>query len=420
MKQDNRHAVTGAFGYSGKYMAERLIGALVGVAVWVQVSAGGQSAAWGPHAVGWREVTVERRGPSTFQAVACYPAAGTGHAMPLSQAEAPYPGVTFGHGFLSPPVLYTVSMAHLASHGYVVIAPRSGLELAPDWFAYADDFRFCLDYLEIQNEFTDSFLYRAIDTGAFGMTGHSMGGGSSILAAAADPRVRAVVPLAPARFGPPSGEAIAALNVPVCILAAGDDAITPMPVHTWPLFLGAGPPSLMAVIRGASHCQFSDLPVPDPFCDEARIDRARQHEITREFVVGFLDLYLKGKGDAWDRIWGPSALFDPDVQVWARPGVTLRPRWQVRYAPPGRPVTFEVSVLNRGAAPDRYRLSAWGDAQHLALEPGTTAMVAPGEATQVRVTIAIRPGATGPAFAVLNTRSDHDGATGTYAILLLL
>lgn len=375
---------------------------------------------WGPQGVGWQNVDIERPDATTFAATIYYPASSTGRHAPISGSEAPYPAVTYGHGFASPPIIYILNMAHLASHGYVVVAPWSGLELLPDWFDYADDFRSCLDFLERENAMADSPLFGAIDTEALGMTGHSMGGGSSILAAAADPRVRAVVPLAPAKFGPPSLDAIATITAPMCIVAATDDAITPMANHAVPLFREAPSPSLMAIVQGGSHCQFADLPVPDPFCDVARIDGARQRELVRSYVVGFLDLYLKGKTDAWGWIWGPSALFNPDVTVRARPGLQLQPQVAVRIAAPGAPVTADITLRHQGLAADRFSLAAWGTAEVLAIDPARTPEIAPGGQSTIRLTLASPPGAASFSFAFLHAYAESDGVTGTFAMVLLL
>jgi dienelactone hydrolase len=62
--------------------------------------------------------------------------------------------------------------------------------------------RHCLTYLEEQNADPASWLFGQVATAQFGVSGHSMGGGASILAAAADARIKAVANLAAAETNP--------------------------------------------------------------------------------------------------------------------------------------------------------------------------------------------------------------------------
>ncbi|MCS7300748.1 MAG: hypothetical protein NZ556_04245, partial [Fimbriimonadales bacterium] len=145
-------------------------------------------AAPGLYRAGRRRVTVHRPNNTTFNAQLYYPATATGDNTPYDGSGAPYPAISFGHGFLQPPERYRSILEHLATWGYFVIATESGLELFPNHRAYSEDMRFCLIYLEQQNADASSSLFGQVATERFGISGHSMGGGASILAAAADSR----------------------------------------------------------------------------------------------------------------------------------------------------------------------------------------------------------------------------------------
>jgi predicted dienelactone hydrolase len=370
--------------------------------------------------VGWREVAVRRADNSLFDAWIYYPALADGPDTALDPQEAPYPGITFGHGFLSPPLLYGPTMRALAANGYIVVAPQSRLELLPDWYAYAEDMSCCLDFLEQENTRAGSFLQAAVNCAAFGMSGHSMGGGSCILAAAADTRVRAIVPLAPAKFGPPSVDTIRTLRVPVCILAGSEDTLTPLWNNAGPLFGAAPPPALLVVILGGSHCQFADLPIPEAICGSASIPWDRQIEITRHYMAGFFDLYLKGDPGARDRIWGLKAALEPDLVVWSRPGLRLRPRLRVLSARRIGVTRTRLSVENEGQASRRFRIQGWVGSGEIEVVPGMTGLLEPGGSARVDVTV---QGVAVPAVAdvaVITAHPEDDPLTSDSAVLLLV
>jgi dienelactone hydrolase len=159
-------------------------------------------AAHGAYRAGRRRVTVRHPNNTTFTAQLYYPATATGDNTPYDGSGAPYPAVSFGHGFLQPPERYRSILEHLATWGYLTIATESGLELFPNHRAYAEDMRHCLTYLEEQNADPASWLFGQVATAQFGVSGHSMGGGASILAAAADARIKAVANLAAAETNP--------------------------------------------------------------------------------------------------------------------------------------------------------------------------------------------------------------------------
>lgn len=81
----------------------------------------------GPYTyAGWEQVTVTRPDSSTFTARLYYPASSSGSGAPYDGSGAPYPVVSFGHGFLTSHTYYQSTLAHLATWGYFVIATTEG------------------------------------------------------------------------------------------------------------------------------------------------------------------------------------------------------------------------------------------------------------------------------------------------------
>lgn len=246
-------------------------------------------------AAGWTIVRVQRANGTHFSALLYYPALATGRDAPVDPTGGPYPAVTFGHGWLVRPRWYDSTLDHLAAQGYVVIASASQTRLFPSHPKFAADMRQCLTYLEQQNVDQDSWLCGLIDTERFGVAGHSMGGGASLLAAAADDRIKAVVALSPAETWPDSAIAAAAsIHVPICYIVGSQDSFTPLEVHTQPMYDNSNPPRQLLVLIGGYHCGFIDPAVP-LFCDSGTMDHRLQLDITWERMTEFFDLYLKGR-----------------------------------------------------------------------------------------------------------------------------
>lgn len=97
----------------------------------------------GPYRAGRRRVTIVRPNGSSFSAQLYYPATATGDGTPYDGSGAPYPAISFGHGFLQPPERYRSTLEHLASWGYFVIATESGLELFPNHQVSSDSAQLC-------------------------------------------------------------------------------------------------------------------------------------------------------------------------------------------------------------------------------------------------------------------------------------
>jgi pimeloyl-ACP methyl ester carboxylesterase len=197
---------------------------------------------------------------------------------------------------------YASTLEHLATRGYFVIATRSQGEVFPDAGQYARDLSDCLTYLEVQNGDAGSWLFRQIATERFGMCGHSLGGGASILATAADPRVRVLVTLAAAETFPSAIARMPEIHVPVRLIAGSVDAVVRLELHGLPMYENANAPRQLAVIDGGSHCGFMDQSTIG--CDISTVPRAEQLAITSRMMIEFLDLYLYEQRSNWEAVWG--------------------------------------------------------------------------------------------------------------------
>lgn len=377
--------------------------------------AGGQSLDEpGQYEAGWQQVSVIRPNNSVFTALLFYPATEAGENVPFDESGGPYPAISFGHGFLQSPNQYRSTLEHLATWGYIGIATESFQNLFPNHAEYAVDLRLCLTWLEQRNEDERSFLFGAVDTDRFGLSGHSMGGGASLLAAADDPRIKAVANLAAANTNPSAVEAAANLTIPVSLIAGSEDTITPVGNHGQLMYDNTPVPRQLPLINGGFHCGFTDNSFP--FCDSGSITRAQQLAITRRLLTSFFNLHLKGDQSQWTHVWGPDAVDDSDVSFTIDPRITLTLNEDVVAGPKGGNVQVQATVANTGPVEASYALFAEFEGGQLEVSPPMTDPVAPGDQVTLTLQIAVPEGG---GTALVSARSENDGATRAFTTVTI-
>ena len=297
----------------------------------------------GPHQAGWRRVQVAPSAGPAFSALVYYPALAAGEGAALDSSAGPYGAVAFGHGFFQEPIRYAGLLAHLATWGLVVIATESQAGLAPDHGQFAADLSATLTYLEEASADGSSWLREAVRVDRFGASGHSMGGGASILATAADRRIRALANMAAAETRPSALEAMREVAVPVQLIVGSEDGIV-APASTQRLYEAARPPRLFTTLIGGYHCGFETDPFPIG-CDRGSLPAAEQLALSRHLLTAFFLLYLGDDGD-WDAVWGGPPGGDPRLRQTGEPGA--RPTETV--GAPGTPTTGPTAATSPATA----------------------------------------------------------------------
>lgn len=371
----------------------------------------------GPYGAGWRSVTITRPNNTTFTARLYYPAASSGQNAAYNGAGAPYPAITFGHGFLQAVSTYQSTLNHLATHGYFVIASDSESGLFPSHQNFANDLRFSLDYLTQQNGDQSSFLFNQIATTRYGASGHSMGGGASLLATAADARIKAVANLAAAETNPSAVSAMANVSVPVSLISGSADTITPISSNGQLMFNAARAPKMIPVIQGGWHCGFQDS--NGIGCDNGTITRAQQLAETRRLLTAFFDLYLKGVEGRWKLVWG-SDFITALTSGQRDSGIELTPATQVVSAPVGNETTFTVTVTNRGPSPASFRTFLEKRRWLVAVSPAVTSSVAPNASTAITFRVRRLWKSNSPIEDILiSVRNENDALTRNSTLVTL-
>ena len=216
--------------------------------------------------------------------------------QPADRADDERPLVLFQHGWLGRARDYTELCDHLASHGFVVLSnnTQTGLVASP--------VRQARDTLALAEALVQSsgVLTAPVRERGWGSVGHSMGGVAALCLAVGSQRVGSVCSLQPGwpRDLDELARAVGRLDLPVLVLAGGDDRTCP-PARSRPL-VETGPSTarrLWAVVPGLGHLgpvngrwQRGALPA-----DEA-------HALHREVVLDHLLATLRGDAEADERL----------------------------------------------------------------------------------------------------------------------
>ncbi|PRW63112.1 dienelactone hydrolase family protein [Actinopolyspora mortivallis] len=176
--------------------------------------------------------------------IVCTPRSGRGLAA-----------IAFGHGWLQPPRRYTRLLRHLASWGFVVAAPATHTGPFASHRLFAADLRTALDVC-VGVRLGDGGI--SVDENRLGVAGHSMGGGCAVLAAAEDPRVRAVAGMATTETMPSAIAAARRVSVPGLQLSAATDLLAPARANAEPVASAWGGPVQLRTLRKAGHLGFTE------------------------------------------------------------------------------------------------------------------------------------------------------------------
>jgi len=329
-----------------------------------------------------------------------------GYAAPEAPPDrqgAPYPLIIFSHGMGGCAAQHVFINENLASFGYVVIAPDHAeaqmchIEGSPEigegrltWsvlkhnfdlsgvvfdlfgkmmeergydFSYRPaEIKAAIDLALAQNRDPQAFLYKLIAPDKIGMSGHSLGGYTTLMVggmpfycsdqppAAAecrlddlaldrlpnpccfeyvrklqpfeyrDPRVKAILVMSPAVMFPDLPRAAAALTVPI-MLINGDDRKFEVPWSPLQsIYDHAPPPKYLIRLAQTDHMTAADstlnLSLARWFLPGFRTHFPDKAQAYKEYSVAFFDRYLAGKGPADDILNRPLNRF---VEIWSEP-----------------------------------------------------------------------------------------------------
>jgi dienelactone hydrolase len=226
-----------------------------------------------------------------------YPAASAGTNVPVATGD--FPVIVFGHGFAMAWDSYDNFWTRYAAQGYILAFPRTEGNLSPSHNDFGLDLRLVAERMNLLNTELSSLFYDKLN-GKTAIMGHSMGGGSTYLAAANNSSITTVVTFAGAETDPSAIAAAANVTVPAVVMYGSKDGVTPPAEHSIPLYnaLGSARKTLVNIVDG-NHCRFANA---NGNCETAEllvspfgaISRANHH--LRMFTVldPWLAYMLKG------------------------------------------------------------------------------------------------------------------------------
>ena len=292
---------------------------------------------------GPRPVTVEVYYPSTAAAVAGVPRdvvkvlgidiVATPAFRDVDHAPGPFPLVVFSHGNNGIRFQSFFFAAHLASHGFVVVAPdHHGNTFVDTLLGVVDpqvavnrprDVSFVIDQFLGFDAEAGNFFAGAIDPARIGVSGHSFGGytaftvagGAFGLGTFTDPRVKAILPQAPFTSIFPDAF-FATVHIPTLVIGGSIDTTTPFAAeqqHPFDLLPSGATVVALAELTDAGHFTFSDFcEVPrnllaflggfDEACTPRHLPWRYAHDIVNYLSLAFFDGVLNGDAQALGRL----------------------------------------------------------------------------------------------------------------------
>jgi dienelactone hydrolase len=146
-----------------------------------------------------------------------------------------FPVIVFGHGWLMNFNSYGSFTQEMVSSGLIVIFPRTEEGITPNHQDFALDISFLKDAIQQENSSQSSNLFNIVMNKTFA-AGHSMGGGSSILASNLNESFSGLFNFAAAETNPSAIAAAENVDCPSIIFSANDDNIAPAEENQLPMY----------------------------------------------------------------------------------------------------------------------------------------------------------------------------------------
>lgn len=224
-----------------------------------------------------------------------YPATSAGNNTPI--AAGVFPLITFGHGFVMVWSAYQNFWDLLVPEGYILAFPTTEGGFSPSHTDFGKDLKFLITKIQSGGAGT------SVPSTSVGITsaimGHSMGGGSSFLAAENNTGITTMISLAAANTNPSSITASQQVSVPTLLFSGVNDCVAPPSQHQDIMYDSTAAIYKTQVnITGGGHCYFANSNFNCTFgegtCSPSpTITRTEQQSVTNDFLKLWLAYFLK-------------------------------------------------------------------------------------------------------------------------------
>jgi len=240
----------------------------------------------------------------------------------LSRSGAPFPLVVLSPGFVINRSQYGSYLSRLASHGFVAVSQSARAEA--NHAQYRDDTSKLLTWLLAPTGSSAARISGRIDASRVGLTGHSLGGKISLLVAAKDPRVKAVIAIDPVDAGNPlARDTLPTIRlpagVPIGLLGetisktGGSQPCAPADSNYEVLYRSTSADRFALRFLKAAHTDFVDSPgscFPCLFCPGSLAPKAQSRDLAVKYVTAYFLWTLAGDAAAASYLTGPEAQKD--------------------------------------------------------------------------------------------------------------
>ncbi len=185
------------------------------------------------------------------------------------------PLIVFSHGSGGIALQSIKLMEHLASHGFVVVAPShtgntqadnllgTAVPISQALLDRSPDVSFVIDSMLARGADLSGPFFGRIDAYNIGVAGHSLGGFTAVAMASGygaippDPRVRAIMPIAPAT-GPLTDAELSRVTIPTLLMTGTLDGLLAQQARIFGL-IDSGPFRHRVDVLGATHTHFAAI-----------------------------------------------------------------------------------------------------------------------------------------------------------------
>jgi hypothetical protein len=171
----------------------------------------------------------------------------------LGENGVKHPVIAWGNGTGGFVGVYTWILSHWASHGFIIAAANTGSA------GTGNEMIGCLDWVEQQNGVAGSVFEGKVAVGRAGASGHSQGGGGTLMAGR-DARILATAPVMPYTqqgFGGFDQASIPLQKGNMLLLSALGDTIAAPAQNQAPVFMQTNVPVFWGTLASGNHVTFS-------------------------------------------------------------------------------------------------------------------------------------------------------------------